>query len=86
MGTLWGREPAVIVSVVMAVIAVIATYGLNIVPDMDKFATALLGVLTLLASGVVTRSQASSPATVAKLIDQIPGGQAAVDAKAALTP
>ena len=59
MGTLWGREPAVIVSVVMAVIAVIATYGLNIVPDMDKFATALLGVLTLLASGVVTRSQVS---------------------------
>lgn len=57
MGTIWGREPAVIVAVVMSIIAVIATYGLNIVPDVDKFQTALLGILTLLAGGVVTRSQ-----------------------------
>lgn len=59
MGQLWGHEPAVIVSVVMAVLAVIATYGLNLVPDPDKFQTALLGVLTLLAGGVITRSQVS---------------------------
>jgi len=57
MGTLWGREPAVIVAVIMSIIAVVATYGLNIVPDPDKFQTALLGVLTLLAGGTITRSQ-----------------------------
>lgn len=57
MGTIWGREPAVIVAVVMSIVAVIATYGLNLVPDPDKFQTALTGVLTLIAGGVITRSQ-----------------------------
>lgn len=87
-GTLWGREPIAIVTAVMAVLAIIAVYlpGLNIVPDPDKLATALTLVLTLVAGGAVGRSQVSSPATVAKLVDMIPGGQASVDVKAALTP
>ena len=85
-GTLWGREPVAIVTAVMALLAIIAVYlpGLNIVPDPDKLATALTLVLTLIAGGAVSRSQVSSPNTVAKLVDQIPGGQAAVDIKAAL--
>lgn len=62
MPTILGREPVRIVAVTMAVIAVIATYGLNLVPDPDKFQTALLGVLTLLASGEVSRRQVTPTA------------------------
>jgi hypothetical protein len=62
MPTILGRQPAVIVTVVMAVAAALATYGLNIVPDPDKFSTALLAVLTLLASGAVIHTQVTPTA------------------------
>ena len=65
--TLWGREPTAIVTAVMAVLLVIASYGFNIVPDPDKLATALGLVLTLFVGGATVRSQVSSPATVAEI-------------------
>jgi hypothetical protein len=86
LSNLWHSSPVRIVAVVLAILLVLGTYGLNLVPDPDKLATALTLALTILAGGEVTRSQVSSPATVAKLIDQIPGGQASVDLKAALKP
>lgn len=86
LSNLWHASPARIVAVILAILLVLGTYGLNIVPDPDKLATALTLALSILAGGEVTRSQVSSPATVAKLVDMIPGGQAAVDTKAALTP
>ena len=57
MGTLWGRQPAAIVTTVMLVIAVLATYGLNLVPDPDKFQTALAAVLLLIVNGGVIHTQ-----------------------------
>lgn len=86
LSNLWHSSPARIVAVVLAFLIVLGTYGLNIVPDPDKLATALTLALTILAGGEVTRSQVTSPATTAKLIDMIPGGQASVDVKAALKP
>ncbi len=74
MGTIFNREPVRIVIAVMAVIAVLASYGLNIVPDPEKFATALGLVLTLIAGGEVARANVYSPATVAKLTETTPGG------------
>lgn len=56
-GTIFGREPVAIVTVIMAVIALLATYGLNLVPDTTKFETAILLVLTILSGGTVIRSQ-----------------------------
>ena len=84
LSNLWHSSPARIVAMVLAIIIVLGTYGLNIVPDPDKLGTALLLALTILAGGEVTRANVSSPATVAKLVDMIPGGQASVDLKAAL--
>ena len=60
---IFGREPVAIVTAVMAVLAVIASYGLQVVPDPDKFATALGLVLVLLAGGLVTRSQVTPVAS-----------------------
>lgn len=56
-GTIFGREPVAIVTAIMAVVAVLATYGLNLVPDATQFETALLIVLTLISGGTVIRSQ-----------------------------
>lgn len=67
VSNLWNASPVRIVTAVMAVIAVLATYGLNIVPDPDKFATALGAVLTLLAGGEVTRASVYSPSSVAAI-------------------
>lgn len=64
---LWNASPARIVAVVMAIIAVLATYGLNVVHDADKFATALFAVLGLLSGGEIVRSQVYSPNTVAAI-------------------
>jgi hypothetical protein len=64
--TIFGRQPVAIVTAVMAVLAVIASYGFNIVPDPDKFSTALGLVFALFASGAVTWSQVT-PVAAPKL-------------------
>lgn len=66
MGTILGRQPAAIVTAVMLVIAVLATYGLNLVPDPDKFQSALMAVLLLIANGAVIHTQVT-PVAAPKL-------------------
>lgn len=68
IGTLWGREPAMVVAFVGAVITLLVAFGLNLT---DQQIGAIIAVVTLLL-GLITRSQVSSPATVAKLIGRSP--------------
>jgi hypothetical protein len=84
---LWAKEPVRIVGFVTAFLAVASVFGLPITADQQtKIIEAVVAALFLLGTAELTRSQVSSPATVAKLVDMIPGGQAAVDVNAALTP
>jgi hypothetical protein len=64
LSTLWGRQPAMIVALVQAVIVLGVAFGLNLSADQIGGILALVAI----ALGLVTRSQVSSPATVAKLI------------------
>lgn len=64
LGTLWGREPAMVVALVQAIIVLGVVFGLSLPPDA---AGAILTVVAIVL-GLITRTQVSSPATVAKLI------------------
>jgi hypothetical protein len=69
---LWSREPVRIVDLCAAVLVLIASFGVQI--DVGQ-QTAILGVvsaLIIMLGGEVARSQVSSPATVAQLIDRTP--------------
>ena len=55
MGTLWGREPAMVVAFVQATLVLAITFGLDL---NDEQVGAILTV-TALALGLVTRSQVS---------------------------
>jgi hypothetical protein len=72
MKTLWGREPAMILAAVQAVIALAVGFGLPVSPAQ----VALIVAFTAAALGVVTRSQVSpaapSPPQL-KRIAPIPG-------------
>ena len=82
--TLWAKEPVRIIGFVTTLLALAAIFGLPITPDQQaRIIEAVTAAIFLLGGAEVARSQVSSPATVAKLIAQIPGGQASVDAKAA---
>lgn len=52
----WQAEPAVIVSLVTAIIALAVAFGLNLTPEQTGSITA---VVTILA-GLITRTQVSS--------------------------
>ena len=51
-GTIWGREPAMILALVQAVIALVVAFGLNLAPDQIG---AILAV-TAVVLGLITRS------------------------------
>lgn len=53
MGTLWGREPAMIVAFVQAILVLAVTFGLNLTPEQ----TAAILAVAALALGLITRSQ-----------------------------
>lgn len=76
---LWANEPIVITGVVDAICVLLVSFGLNIPKEQIAAIDALIVAIGI----VIARSRASSPATVAKLIAQIPGGQASVNAAAA---
>ena len=61
MGTLWGREPALIMGLVQAAIALAVGLGLNLTADQ----TALILAFTAALLSVVVRQQVTSPATLA---------------------
>jgi hypothetical protein len=51
--TLWGREPAMVVALVDAVLTLLIAFGLAIAPEQK---VAIIGVVTI-ALGLLTRSQ-----------------------------
>ena len=51
--TLWGREPAMVVAFVDAVLTLLIAFGLTIAPEQK---VAIIGVVTI-ALGLLTRSQ-----------------------------
>lgn len=53
MGTLWGREPAMIVAFIQAILVLAVTFGLNLSQDQ----TAAILAVAALALGLITRSQ-----------------------------
>lgn len=53
MGSLWGREPAMIVALVQAILVLAISFGLNLSEDQ----TAAILAVTALALGLITRSQ-----------------------------
>ena len=69
-GTIWGREPAMVLALVQAVIALVVAFGLQLAPDQIG---AILAV-TAVVLGLITRSQVS-PAP-----DPTPFSQAQLDA------
>ena len=54
-GTIWGREPAMVLALVQAVIALVVAFGLNLAPDQIG---AILAV-TAVVLGLITRSRVS---------------------------
>jgi hypothetical protein len=53
--SIWGREPAMVLALVQAVIALVVTFGLSLAPDQIG---ALLAV-TAVILGLITRSRVS---------------------------
>jgi hypothetical protein len=59
-GTIWGREPAMVLALVQAVIALVVAFGLNLAPDQIGAILAVTAVIL----GLITRSRVSPvPAT-----------------------
>lgn len=58
MGTLWGREPAMVVAFVQALLILGVTFGLNLTQEQQG---AILAVAAL-GLGLITRSQVTPPA------------------------
>ena len=53
MSNLWGREPAMIVAFIQAVLVLLVTFGLKLTPEQ----TAAILAVAALALGLITRSQ-----------------------------
>jgi hypothetical protein len=55
-GTLWGREPAMVLARVQASIALVVAFGLSLAPDQIGAILAVTAVIL----GLITRSRVSS--------------------------
>jgi len=55
MGTIWGREPAMVVALVQAIIVLAVSFGLQLSQEQ----TAAILALTAVVLGLITRSQVS---------------------------
>jgi hypothetical protein len=53
MGTIWGREPAMIVAFIQAVLVLAVTFGLHLTPEQ----TAAILAVAAMFLGLITRSQ-----------------------------
>ena len=53
MNTLWGREPAMVLALVQAVIVLAVSFGLKLTPEQ----TGAILAITALVLGLITRSQ-----------------------------
>lgn len=63
--SLWGREPALILAVIQAAIALAVGFGLNLTAEQVSLITALVAAII----GVVIRRQVWSPASVQEIAD-----------------
>jgi hypothetical protein len=54
-GTIWGREPAMVLALVQASIALVVAFGLNLAPDQIGAILAVTAVIL----GLITRSRVS---------------------------
>jgi len=54
-GTLWGREPAMVLALVQAVLALVVAFGLSLEPDQIGAILAATAVIL----GLITRSKVS---------------------------
>ncbi len=54
-GTIWGREPAMVLALVQAIIALVVAFGLNLEPDQIGAILAVAAVIL----GLITRSRVS---------------------------
>jgi len=61
MTTLWGREPAMVLSAVQAVIVLAVSFGLQLSPEQ----TGAILALTAVVLGLITRSQVTPTSSVA---------------------
>ena len=68
---LWSREPARIVGFATALIALLVAFGVQLDTGQQVAILGFVSALLILAGAEVTRSQVSSPATVAKLVERI---------------
>jgi hypothetical protein len=57
-GTIWGREPAMLLALVQAVLALVVAFGFDLEPDQIGAILAVTAVIL----GLITRSRVS-PAT-----------------------
>lgn len=55
LGNLWGREPAMVVALVQAILVLAISFGL----DLTEEQTAGILTLTAIVLGLITRSQVS---------------------------
>ena len=58
MTTLWGREPAMIVALVQAVLVLAVVFGLKLAPEQSAAILAVVAVVL----GLITRSQVTPAA------------------------
>jgi hypothetical protein len=71
--SLWSREPARIVNGVLALLALLVAFGIQIDTGQQAAIIGLVAAIIAVLGGEVTRAQVSSPATVASM-------QAGIDA------
>lgn len=70
MGTLWGREPALILGAVQAILALVVAFGLDL--SVEQTGAILAASAAILA--VVTRSQVTPVAGLPELPDHVDDG------------
>jgi hypothetical protein len=61
-GTLFGREPAMVLALVQAVLALVVAFALNLAPDQIGAIIAVTAVIL----GLITRSRVSPVSTTTK--------------------
>jgi hypothetical protein len=55
-GTIWGREPTMVLALVQAVVALVVAFGLSLAPDQIGAILAVTAVIL----GLITRSRVST--------------------------
>lgn len=79
----WAHQPVVITQFVTQILVLLVAFGVPVTDAQRAAVVAIVEAVGAIVSAIVLHNTVTSPATAAKLIDQIPGGQAFIDAKAA---